>query len=293
MSKVFNDGDDLGYVYIAEQTNIGRNDLRSINVIDEDPNIFMVEYTQCLQSFDVLNRNQRYYDKDNIWDCIANSEKIQSQLAHNGWFSELDHPMAKYANMKLSPERIQNPEFRESCCVIKNPRLEGNLLMAEMRTLPNKLGTDLAKMIVGVNYKPMASCRAIANMSSKNGKPYVFVKRLITYDTVNYASHREADVVSPIKTIVKKVGEFTESAKDVIEEGTKAVVIPLREILMNVANKDVTTQMVMESFDLTDDCLIGFDDNNTHAILKESDNRIFVKMSPETVKNVNDYFASF
>ncbi len=293
MSRVFQDGDDLGYVYIAENTNIGNNDLRSLNVINKGDSMFMVEYTQCLQSFDVLNRNGRYYDKDNVWDCIANSEKIQSQLAHNGWFSELDHPMAKYAGMKLSPERIQNPEFRESCCVIKNPRIEGNCLIAEMRTLPNNLGTDLAKMIVGVNYKPMASCRAIANMQSKNGKPYVFVKRLLTYDTVNYASNREADQISPAKTIIKKVGEFTESAKDTIMDAATSVVIPLKEILMNVANKDVTTQMVMESFDLTDDCLIGFDDNHTHAILKEADNRIYVKMNPTTVKDVNDYFASF
>lgn len=292
MSKAFQDGDDLGYVYISENTNAGINDFKTYDV-KSDGDMFMVTYTQCLQSFDVLNRNQRYYDKDNVWDCIAHSEKIQSQLAHNGWFSELDHPMAKYADKKLSPERIQNPEFRESCCVIKNPRLEGNLLMAEMTTLPNKLGTDLAKMIVGVNYRPMASCRAIANMQSKNGKPYVFVKRLITYDTVNYASHREADMISPAKTIVKKFGSFTESVKDFVEEADRSVVVPLREILQTVVNKDVTTQMVMESFNLTDDSIIGFNDNNTHAIIKEADNRIYVKMSPDTVKEVNDYFASF
>ena len=286
------ENDALGFVYIAEASNEGYENFDKFDVIEEH-GLVMVQFEQILQSFDVLNRNQRYYDQANIWDCIANSEKIQSQLAHNGWFSELDHPLAKYAGMKLSPERIQNPEFRESCCVIKNPRMEGNYLIAEMRTLPNKLGTDLAKMIVGVNYKPMASCRAIANMQSKNGKPYVFVKRLITYDTVNYASHREADMLSPAKMVGAAVREFTESVKDTVEDAVSSVVVPLKEILQVVSNTDVTTQMVMESFDLTDDCLIGFDDNNTHAILKEADNRIYVKMSPETVKNVNDYFASF
>lgn len=289
---MFHDGDDLGYVYISERTNDGYNDFKTYDV-KNDNGLLMVTYTQCLQSFDVLNRNQRFYDKNNVWDCIANSEKIQSQLAHNGWFSELDHPMAKYAGQKLSPERIQNPEYRESCCVIKNPRLEGNLLIADMTTLPNNLGTDLAKIIIGVNYKPMASCRAIANMQSKNGKPYVFVKRLITYDTVNYASHREADMLSPAKTVIKKVGTMTESAIDDIKESVSSVVIPLKEILQSVVQKDVTTQMVMESFDLSEDCIIGFDHNNTHAIIKERDNRIFVKMSPETVEEVNDYFSSF
>ena len=289
---MIHDGDELGYVYISENTNTGFNDLKDINVNDKN-GILVVEYDQCLQSFDVLNRNQRYYDKDNIWDCIVHSEKIQSQLAHNGWFSELDHPMAKYAGQKLSPERIQNPEYRESCCVITNPRLSGNLLIARMKTLPNNLGTDLAKMIIGVNYKPMASCRAIANMITKNGKPYVFCKKLITYDTVNYASHREADMLSPAKAIVKKVQAVTESAKDAVNDAVESYVIPLKEILQNVINKDVTTQMVMESFDLDTDCLIGFSDNNTHAVIKERDNRLYVKMSPDTVKDVNDYFASF
>lgn len=289
---MIHDGEDLGFMYISENTNTGYNDLKDMNVIDQN-GILVVEYDQCLQSFDVLNRNGRYYDKNNVWDCIANSEKIQSQLAHNGWFSELDHPLAKYAGQKLSPERIQNAEYRESCCVITNPRIEGNLLVARMKTLPIKYGIDLAKLIIGINYKPMASCRAIANMTSKNGKPYVVCKKIITYDTVNYASHREADMLSPAKTVIKKVQAVTESCVDTVKEAATSCVIPLKEILEVVANRDVTTQMVMESFDLNDDCILGFNDAHTHAIIKDEDNRIYVKMSPDTVRSVNDYFASF
>ena len=51
------------------------NDLikQKIDKLKSNENL-VVEFDQCLQSFDTTNRNQRYYDKDNIWDCIVHSE---------------------------------------------------------------------------------------------------------------------------------------------------------------------------------------------------------------------------
>lgn len=291
MSKLMDD-DELGYVYIAEKSNEGYNELSNIEVHDNIPGIFFVEYDQCLQSFDVMNRNHRMYDRSNIEECLK-SEKIQSQIAHRGWFMELDHPMQKYKNKPLTPERIQSIDYDRRCAVILDPHMKGNLLVSRIATTPGGLGEGLAKDIVGINYTPMASCRAIANMISRNGKPYVWVKKLITYDTVSYASHREADTLSTPKAIVKKVQAVTESVCDTIEEKVTDIVVPLKEILTNIGHKDVNTQLVLESFALDESDIIGIDDSHTHSIIKAGDNTIYAKVSPEVVNDIDDFFASF
>lgn len=291
MNNTFSmDGDDLGYVYICERTDTPG--VTNVQEISSGSDI-AVTYDQVLQSFDVLNRNQRYYDGDNIWECIM-TEAIQSKLAHNGWFMELDHPTAAIAGQKLSPERVQNIEYTRRCAVIKNPRRQGNLLIGTITTTSNDLGIALAKDMIGpVKYKPMASCRAIATMRTKNGKPYVFVKKLITYDTVSYASHREADMITTPSTVTERVKAVTERVSDVIKSAASDVFMPLAEILKEVGINDPTTEMVLESFGLDETHVVGFNESKTHVCIKDDDNQVYVKMQPETVKKVHEYFASF
>jgi hypothetical protein len=229
------------------------------------------------------------YDGDNIWECIQ-SEKIQSQLAHNGWFMELDHPMQIYKDKPLTPERIQSISYDRRCCVIKNPRRVGNLLKADIETLNTDKGEGLAKDIIAHGYQPMASARAIANLINRSGKPYVWVKRLITYDTVNYASHREADLdKGSMTTVVKDINISESSSIDSYD-----VMIPLKDILEMVGKTDVNAQIIMESFDINPNNLIGFTDNHRQMIIKDNDsNLIYANISRESTKKVNDFFASF
>lgn len=286
--------DDLGLYYISEISNEGINTIESMEVVDKGHGIFFVTYEQTLQSFDVLNRNQRFYDGDNIWECIQ-TEKIQSQLAHNGWFMELDHPMQVYKDKPLSPERIQSISYDRRCALIKKPRRVGNLLKATIETTNNNLGEGLAKDIIAHGYQPMASCRAIANIVNRGGKPYVMVKRLITYDTVNYASHREADSdKSSMNTVVKDINiNINESANNV-NINSYDVMIPLKEILESVGKTDVNAQLIMESFEIDPNNLIGFNNTNTQMIMKDaSNNMIYANISRESTKKVNDFFASF
>ena len=78
--------ENLGLVYIAESydtpgsvTNMKANNTAGV---------FYVTFDTYLQDFDVLNRNKRYYDGDNVWGCIKNDMRIQSLLQSNGWFGE-------------------------------------------------------------------------------------------------------------------------------------------------------------------------------------------------------------
>ena len=110
MGALHND-DILGSVYISESF----VDNKSISGLTKNSSadLFFVTFDTNLQDFDVLNRNQRYYDGKNIWECIQ-SEKIQSLLATGGWFGEFDHPAPEVEGEKLTPQRIQNvpPKYR-------------------------------------------------------------------------------------------------------------------------------------------------------------------------------------
>lgn len=288
--------DDLGYMLVCERSEGSEN----INIIETSNanGIFSVTYDQVLQSFDVLNRNGRMYDGNNVWDCIIHSPKIQSQLAHNGWFMELDHPFSHYKGMDLSPERVQNICYDRRCAVIKNPIKEGNLLKGRITTTSNDLGVGLAKDIVNIGYKPMASLRAIATMAMDR-KPYVRVKKVINYDTVSFASHPEADTISNPKPMIKSIEVAMESAIDkateVVKKGYDDIVVPLKEILESVARKDPNAQLIMESFDLDINDMSGIDLNpvQSHVIVKDKDNKVYINISPKSVHDINDYLSSF
>ena len=49
----------------------------------------------------------------------------------------------------------------------------------------------------------------------------------------------------------------------------------------------------MESFDLSNDDIVGFDAKRQRAIITDGNNKMFVKMSPETVSEVQDFYNSF
>ena len=45
--------------------------------------------------------------------------------------------------------------------------------------------------------------------------------------------------------------------------------------------------------ELTPESLCGFDENHTHAIIKDVDNTIYAKISPQTKRRVDDFFSKF
>lgn len=281
----------MGFMYIAEQTTPDDNEIKNVDVVNKN-GVFFVRFESCLHSFDVINRNQRQYLGDNIWECLQ-SERIQSYLQDNAWYGEMDHPTQETVNGKLTPERIQAIWMPNRSHKILNPRRKDNLLMADIETASGTdAGTGFAKEIIQ-GLKPAFSCRAIAGLKLINNKPTVIVKKVITYDWVLFPSHKEAHITSKAKGIIKNIGTYTESVVDGIKRKSKDVFIPLKEILEYVGNKDVNTQMIMESFDLSQEDLLGFDDSMNHAIIKNENNIIYSKVSPETVKEVKSFFKSF
>lgn len=285
MSKNFDD-ECLGLMYISESFS-SENSISNITT-KRTPDLFFITFDTNLQDFDVENRNKRYYDASNIWQCIQ-TEKIQSLLATGGWFGEFDHPAPEKAGEKLSPERIQNVPPAKRAFKIMEPRMQGNVLKAKIQSAQGEIGEGFGKEVLA-GWQPQFSGRSIATMVMKNGKPYVMVKRLITYDAPWYPSHRCAHATSAVKVTTKSFTEsVVESAKDLIG----GVMIPLKEILMDVGKKDVNTQLILESFDLSIDNLYGFNEQKNQVIIKDENNMIYANINPDTVKRVNEFYRSF
>ena len=284
--------DIMGMVFIEEVTTPEQNMLKHFDVVDKN-GILYVDFESCLHSFDVLNRNSRMYEASNIEECLK-TERMQSYLAHGGWFGEMKHPLPKYKDKPVSPERIQDIDMDNTSHKMLNPHVEGNLLISRIQTdAGTDAGMNLArKMIQG--FIPAFSCRAIATLVMKGGKPVVVVRKIITYDWVLFQSHREAEQTSkPAKFVSKVANTVNEVTEKVTDAVNNNIVIPLKEILENVGRTDVNAQIIMESFELDTNDLVGFTKDNKHMIMRDNNNMIYCDIDAKSRSKVNDFFRSF
>ena len=233
---------------------------------------------------------------------MLQAERIRTLLSTNAWYGEMDHPYCKYQDKQLSSERIQIIEMARRSHKILRPSVNGDILNATIQTAS---GTEYGRgfcdeIIQGLI--PSFSCRAIAGIQQLNGEPYVIVRKLITYDWVLYPSHHDANMTGKPKfmmksealTAMESAGLSIDSREldDIRHAYTEDVLIPLKEILESVG-KDHNVETIMESFDLSMEDLMGFDNSLNHVIIKDRDNTIYAKMSPETKHKVNDFLSSF
>lgn len=282
--------DDLGFVYLCESADTPLTKVGDLKIYN-DNNIFFVEFDSVLQSFGVENRNHRYYTAENVWQAIQ-SPKIQDLLSHDSWFGEQNHPTQQFTDAKLTPERIRDVWMPNRSHKIMKPRIDGNLLKARIQTdAGTEAGIGFAKTIIQ-GMVPRFSCRSIATLRQINGRPTVVIRLLVTYDWVFYPSHSEAEMIGQLQK------PMMESASGIVTPADPSVtpddtMIPLHEILDLVGNKDTNTEILLESFDLDISDLVGFDKTHEHAIIKDHDNMIYAKISPETKHKVDDFFTSF
>ena len=126
-----------------------------------------------------------------------------------------------------------------------------------------------------------------------NNKPTVIARKVITYDWVLYPSHKEAHKVDEAQGVVKKIKTVTESVADNVKKYSKDILLPLKEILENVGHKDVNMNLIMESFELSEDEFVGFDVSKHYGIFNDGTNQIYCRMNPDSVKEVKDFYSSF
>ena len=276
-----NEFDPMGFVFISEQVSPDTHESPTNIKVHNENGLFFIEFDSYLQSFDIMNRNVRLYDGDNVWSCIASDQKIQALLKDNAWFGEMDHPNVTFKGQDIDPQRMLNAKMENTSHKIINPRRVGNLLMARIQTdSGTDAGINMAKKTLQ-GMSPAFSARAVANITNRNGKPYVFMKKLITYDWVLYPSHAEAHIIDK---------PFTESVTE--PTVTSVAILPLKELLQYAGKKNVNSQMIMESFDLTADNIVGFDSGAKHIIMKDKFNTIYCNMDPSLSREINGYLSN-
>lgn len=257
------------------------------NIVSYRPkvNVYYITFDANLQDFDVMNRNRRFYDKANVWNHIM-GEKIQDLLRTGGWFGECGHPISYFKEKDLSLARVLDVPFKERAFKIMDPKINGNILSAKIQTACNNIGESMAKEVIA-GWIPQFSLRSISTMVSKNGKPYVAVKQLVTYDSPWYPSHKIAKMTSKPE---RHAIPFTESAsndikKDIVTE------LPIGEFIKDINDSNVNA--FLESFDLSVDDVIGMNENHDHIIIRDDVNLIYAGISKENAHKVKDFLSSF
>ena len=112
--------EDIALMYLAEQTSPDDYTLKNLSIV-EKMGALWASFEAILHSFDVMNRNRRMYDGDNVWKCIVSNERIQDGIRKHGWFGEMDHPGQDYTNMALTAERVQKISMGNRSHIIINP----------------------------------------------------------------------------------------------------------------------------------------------------------------------------
>ena len=236
---------------------------------------FFLTFDAILQSFGVMNRNNRMYDADNIMDRIDNDPCIQSLLKHNCWIGELDHPISPVAGQEISISRLASPDPKRSSHYIRSPKLNGNLLEAHIQTdSSNEHGMNLAIKIVDGKIIPGFSVRVIGGLSKQGNIPKIVVRKVICYDAVLYPSHAEA---------VGKLSQPMMESIDTIEKYSGAKVIPFKELAKQAAKGSDETKWLMESFGLTEENLLGVTGSGNSIVITENSN---IYLQPITDRNI-------
>lgn len=289
----------LALMYLAEQTSPDGYEIKNLDIKEKFGCIY-ARFLAVLHSFDVMNRNRRMYDGNNVWECIQTNERIQDGIRKKTWFGEEDHPGQDFINMQLTAERVQKIKMDNASHIIIKPYRDKNLLLSEIETYSgSNVGIGMCRAVVQ-GCIPSFSCRSIAFMQYKNGKPYVTVRKVITYDWVIYPSHREAEMIDKptISTGARQI--LLESASDPSNFETKKyskdVCIPFNEFVdfrNYVSENDDNTYTILESAGYTVDDITGIDPVTNNLIIESDGNKLFVNTSINTKKRVEDFLSSF
>lgn len=263
--------------YINEQTSYPEDYKNSFGYkVHDRGSRFFLTFPAILQSFDVLNRNRRMYLANNIMDRINNDEYIQDQLRRNSWMGEIDHPSPIHIGEELTMNRIANPDLKLTSHYIRSPKLSGNLLKANIQTdSSTEAGMNMAIKIVDGKIVPAFSARVLGELRMMNGKPVVFVKKLITYDFVGFPSHSDA------------LGEISQphmESVNTLEKSFGGKIVYFEDLAKRAANNSKETQLLCESFGLGIDSVVGITNTGNSIVIKENKNMYVQPISDKRIR---------
>lgn len=279
------------FFYFAEQTSPDDNPISALDVKKGPGGDWWVEFDSCLHLFEFMNRNTRQYLGDNIMECLA-LDKIQSMIANDDWFGEMDHPYPAKKGEELSEKRIRTIELDRRSHKISKYWREGSKLFGHIKSAGGEAGKGFANEIIR-GMTPCFSCRCFGVMRLINRKPTIVVRMVVTYDWVLYPGFADAKMIGA-PTAKANVLPFTESAGDGIVVASQDIAIPFSELALDIAAKDGGIAAYMESFDCDSSAITGITKDGTKAIISpDKDHYIYAKMDKSTIDMCRDFYNSF
>lgn len=278
--------------YIAEQTS--PKDMKVNYDIEKKGSAWWVEFDAFLHQFEILGVNERQYLGDNIWGCIENSPKIQSQLRRDQWFGEQDHPWPHFDGQKLSTKRIMNVYMPNRSHKIQKPRLEGDMLKAHIQTsCATEAGRGFANEFVqSENFIPTFSCRCVGGARIVKGKPTVIARALTTYDWVLYPSFSKAEMCGDASGSTRSIPLMESGGSDMLSSSD--VFVPFDELAQDLEASDPNISAFMESGQFSHDDFLGFAGNGSHMAMRIGENSImYAGISSDSAERVKDFYRTF
>ena len=240
--------------FIHEAPTSSEMDPRGFKVFVSSDGHHYCEFDATLQTFNCENRMKRQYDPQNLVSVINNDERIQTLVRQNKWRGELNHPNPDIRGQQYSDIRMTIPEPMRTSHMIRKNRLVGDRYKGIITTLPGtECGRAASSEIIDLGAVPSFSVRLLGNMipNAPQGQPNMKVTKVITYDMVDFPSHRGADGdVTPI----------------VHQEGT---VIFLNQLAKYCVDESENLKVVCESFEITPEELTEV--NNGNLVIDAND----------------------
>lgn len=247
-----------------------------------------LEFVAAMHFFEVLNRNNRGYLKDNVQQMLF-SPKNTDLMQRNCWYGEEDHPFSMYKDVELSRKRVEKVYWRNRTHMQKNPVFyDDHLDMTVATCCSTDPGRGLAEDIIQ-GMIPNFSCRCCGQMEIIKAMPIVLISKLITYDFVPFAGFENASMKGNPKL---QSSVITESAEEIHGSPLNHdVCIPVKSLLDDLCKGDDKVYYYMEAAD-GDLCLEGLS-TDEKLMISQGGLHIYAGINKHSVDMVKDFYRSF
>lgn len=267
--------------FVQEAPTSSELDRRGLKIMTSLDGHHFCEFPATLQTFNCYNRMNRRYDPRNLCSVIDNDERIQTLIRQNKWRGEWNHPNPPIKGQQYSDIRMTIPDPDNTSHMIRNNRLEGDRYRATIMTHSGtEVGHAASSEIIDMGAVPSFSVRLLGNMipNAPVNQPNMRVTRVITYDMVDFPSHRDADGdVKPIN--------FNESF---VEESTVERVVFLNELAKYCVNQSENLQVVCESFEISPEELMGVTTMGSLDVATKDGARLLIPMPKKVQREAID-----
>ena len=200
------------------------------------------QFDSTLWSFDHMNRMHRWYDINNAKQVITSDERIQDLKKRGIWRGEWNHPNPDIEGTQLTAIRMTIPEPMRTSHYIDNDRFEGMKYRARITTASGTpTGQAVNHEILDRKAIEAFSVRLMGMMIPRSpvGRPNMNVKRVITFDMVDFPSHDDA-----VADVTRPVVEYVSCTF-------------LKDLAKYCAEQDESLAVVCESFEISPEELFG------------------------------------